>query len=192
MIDAGGGPSERASSGRSESAERVEDLVVVLKNGCDERKTKMARYSKDFQMLPARKVGDSGSRYILVSPDDIVFVFVGSALRNGLIPEQGVPSVAFRQDRLYLCTNKGIYSSSYRSLAALCDRIGPALFLCIQRSLAINIRAVREIDFREKQIGIAVTNGSLLWLNVSRRHIKIFRQRLFFPGEERRKNTKDR
>lgn len=152
----------------------------------------MARYSKDFQVIPARKVGDSGSRYTLLSPAEIVFMFVGSALRKEIIREQGVPPGNFRQDRIYLRTNRGIYCSTYRSLTALCARFGPDLFLCIQRSLAINICTAQEIDFGEKQISVAFANGSLVWLNVSRRHIKILRQGLFFPREKKGRKTKGR
>jgi hypothetical protein len=143
----------------------------------------MVRDAEHLQIIAVRRLDDSDSRYTLISPADIAFIFVGSALHKGFVPCRAVFSEAVRSDRLYLRTGKGVYGTSYRSLRNLCNRLSPESFFPIQRSLAINIRNAREVDFREKQIGITITDGALIWLDVSRRYIRALRQRILLPAK---------
>ncbi len=147
----------------------------------------MVKDSANPQILAVRKLGGSEYRYILISPSEVAFVFLGTALRRGLVPDSGILSKVVRADRLYLRTGKGFYFSAYRSLKEFCSHLNPEAFLTIQRSLAINIRKAREVDFREKQIGIMNADGTLSWFTVSRRYIKGLRQRLLLPVKMRSK-----
>jgi hypothetical protein len=153
-----------------------------------ERKPAMAKGSANLHILAVRKLGGSEYRYTLISPSEVAFVFLGSALRRGLIPGSGTLLQSVRANRLYLRTGKGVYFSSHRSLRDLCGHLDPEAFLTIQRSLAINIRKAQEVDFREKQIGMMNADGTLSWFTVSRRYIKGLRQKLLLPVKMRSKS----
>ncbi|MEW6684436.1 MAG: LytTR family DNA-binding domain-containing protein [Nitrospirota bacterium] len=147
----------------------------------------MAGDSATLQILAVRKPGGPEHRYTLIAPSDVAFVFLGSVLHRGLIPDNGVPSQTVRADRLYLRTARGVYLATHRSLRDLCGHVDPDAFLTIHRGLAVNIRKVREVDFKEKQIGIMNADGTFSWLNVSRRYIKGLRRKLLLPVKTRTK-----
>lgn len=133
-----------------------------------------------LQIIPARKLGGPESRFTLLLPKDVAFVFVGAALFNELIKAAGKQPSVFKPQRLYLRTRAGAYYvSTHRSMKDLVSRFTPGRFLPIQQSLAVNIHFVREIDFREKQIGLLLADQKIVWLTISRRYIKPIRERLF-------------
>lgn len=148
----------------------------------------MASDSVTLQIFAVRKPGGSEHRYTLITPSDVVFVFLGSALHRGLVPDSGVPCEVIRANRLYLRTGKGVFLSAHRSLRDLCGQVDPDAFLPIHRGLAVNIRKAREVDFTEKQIGMMSADGAFIWLNVSRRYIKGLREKLLLPLKTRRKS----
>lgn len=163
-------------------------LRIYRGNNYAEGAIEMRKPKTSFQIIPVRKLDRSEHRFTLLSPSDIAFVFVGSALIRGRVGVTGVQSKAFKPDRLYLRTTSGAYFSTFhRSLKELCHRLDSNLFQSIQKSLVVNIQKAKEIDFREKQIGIALIDGSLVWLNISRRQMARLRRRLFYPAKKRKK-----
>lgn len=144
----------------------------------------MLKQPGPLQIIPARKLGGSEHRFTLLAPEDIAFVFVGAALFHELIKDAAKCAALFKAQRLYLRAQAGdYYVSPHRSIKDLCCRFTPGRFLPIQQSLAVNIHFVREIDFREKQIGLLFADQKIVWLTISRRYIKPIRDCLFCPLE---------
>lgn len=141
---------------------------------------------KPLEIIPVRELDASEHHYTLLALNDVAYAFLGATspcpCKTG--ETQQYPDYPFRENRLYIRNIQGRYfTSPCRSLKALCAWVAPHLFLNIQKSLVINMKQVKEIDFNEKQLGIGLNDGSLMWFGISRRYIKTLRQLFFCPEE---------
>lgn len=125
--------------------------------------------------IAARKIGyDKGieGRFTLLAVRDILYLFTSGALspKRTVIDAKWNTAKLFSPGRVYLRTAQGLFVTRYRSLAKILARLEPGTFHSVQKSLVINVLKVSEIAFstKLKQVGM-VANGTVEWLNVSRR-----------------------
>jgi hypothetical protein len=130
--------------------------------------------------VAGRRLGVCGDRHTLIPVEDILYAFLGSAVSKRLIDAAWSWQHGFRRDRVYVRTRKGIFMTHFRSLAQLRARLNPEVFSPIHQSLLVSMNKIVEIDLggRVKQVGVALADGSIESLTVSRRYVKALRFRL--------------
>jgi len=140
---------------------------------------------KSLEIIPIRRLNQSEHCYTLLAINDVAYAFLDAESPSETVATQQQSTSPFREKRLYIRSIQGEYFvSPCRSLKALCHWVEPHLFLNIQKSLVVNMKNVKEIDFSEKQLGVTVSGGSLLWLSIGRRYVKTLRQLLLCPEKK--------
>jgi hypothetical protein len=116
--------------------------------------------------------------YTVISVDEILYILAGGALSQNLINPPLSQKEAFRPDRVYLRTRKGVFLTQYRSLAKLRKRLDPYLFFPLHRLLLVSFQKITEIDSSARMIGVALANGSRECLSASRRSFQVLCQQM--------------
>jgi hypothetical protein len=139
--------------------------------------------SPRLRRLAVRKADESGGGHTLISVDEVLYIFLGSAPSRGLVRAAWSPAATLRPDAVYLRTAKDLFVTHYRSLAEVQKRLDPRQFLPIHQSIIVNILKIAEIDDagKAKHVGVTVADGSREWLIVSRRSFPTLREELGIP-----------
>lgn len=132
--------------------------------------------------IAARECGVCGDRYRLVHIDEVLFIFLGSAVSKRLLDATWANPRFFQSDRVYLRTRKGIFVTRFRALKQLRARLNPENFVQIHQSLLVGIKEIDELDLdgKVKQVGMALPGGTIESLTVSRRFVHALRSQLGF------------
>lgn len=162
----------------------MESLLQITQKHIEKPKenTLSMKDLKPLEIIPIRRLDASEHCYTLLAINEVAYAFLGAESPCEIDVPQKQNKNPFRENRLYIRSIQGKYFvSPCRSLKALCAWVEPHLFLNIQKSLVVNMKNVKEIDFSEKQLGIALSGRSLLWLGIGRRYVKTLRQLFFCP-----------
>jgi hypothetical protein len=114
-----------------------------------------------------------------IDVEEILYFFLGSAVTQRLIDHAWQQQLRFQRDRVYLRTRKGVYVTRFRSLRQLQARLNAETFAPIHQSLLVNLKkiVVIDLDNKLKQVIVALDEGKLEALTVSRRFVKSLRFR---------------
>lgn len=174
---------------RAAEAKSKEGLIDQLRLFADSLEPKTVHSARPILLsrLAVRKADLSEDRYVLVATDDIVFAFSRGALslQQALISAPWTRQQIFHADRIYLRTSRGgPFVTQFKSLSELQARLDAEKFFALHKSVLVNIQKLTEIDLsgRLKQVGVSLTNGSVEWLTVSRRAVRILRPLLGLPS----------
>jgi hypothetical protein len=140
--------------------------------------------TSDFlSLIAAQRVDEGDGRYALIPTGEILYLFLGSALAQGLITAAWSRRPLFRPDRVYVRTRKGVFVTHFRSLVELRGHLDPRLFTHVHQSMLVNLKKIAGIDLgsRVKQIDVTLADGSSESLNVSRRYLLSLKARLGLP-----------
>ena len=124
-----------------------------------------------------RKVGNDGveERVTLLPVEEVLYFFTAGALspRPTIMDAKWREWKLFSSGRVYVRTAKGLFVTRYRTLGRILARLDPEKFLRIDRSLAVNVLKIVDVDLvpKLKQVGVSAS-GSTERLTVSRRALK--------------------
>lgn len=139
--------------------------------------------------LAARQMEEVSDRWLLVPIENVTYLFLGSAVLQGLVHGRWTRGLRFRSPSVYIRSDRGaIFQTAYRSLAELLRHLGRR-FVPGHRSLAVNLHKITAVDLtgRVPLLEIAGSGWSDL-VSVSRRLLPQLRARLGFPKRRARKH----
>jgi hypothetical protein len=125
---------------------------------------------------------DRNGRWYVLPVEQVVYAFLGSAAALRAIRAPWLRDVHLHAGNVYVRTVRGLtVRTDFRQFAELEARLEPRSFLVVNRTLAVNMRRIVELDLdgRAKQAGVAVGEGTE-WLTVSRRPLEPLLDRLGF------------
>ena len=125
--------------------------------------------SPDRTRIPARRVGGDSSVRELVDISKIAFVFLGTALEQGLIDAPWVRVDSLSAFGVYVRTVGGTtYQLTKIRLAPLQTRLG-VKFMATERNVLANVDHISKLDFATniKRIGFRI-GGNTEFVRVSR------------------------
>jgi hypothetical protein len=125
--------------------------------------------SRDPTRIPARRVGADSSVRELVDISKIAFVFLGTALEQGLIDAPWVRVDSLSAYGVYIRTIGGTtYQLTKIRLAPLQTRLGTK-FILTERNVLSNVDHISKLDFatNTKRIGFRI-GGNTEFVRVSR------------------------
>jgi hypothetical protein len=132
--------------------------------------------------LPRIAVSDPATRgrashFSLISQNEILYAFIGTSLRYPLIQASWKEQKRLRRSRVFIRTPKGVFMTRFRSLAALQASLDSRPFLRIHQGLLINVLKITQLDAsgRLNQVAVALSDGTVEWLSISRRSLKTLR-----------------
>jgi hypothetical protein len=127
-------------------------------------------------------------RWFLIPIEDVAYVFLGSAVLQGLIHSRWNRALRFRSASVYIRSGRGaIFQTAYRSLSEVARHLDQR-FVRAHRSVVVNLNKVTAVDLAGHVALLQITgSGCNDLVSVSRRLLPLVRARVGFP--RRRSST---
>jgi hypothetical protein len=121
-------------------------------------------------------------RWFLIPIEDVAYLFLGSAVLQGLIHGRWNRALTFRSPSVYIRSDRGaIFQTAYRSLSEVV-RLFDQRFVRAHRSVAVNLDKVTAVDLTGRVPLLQITgSGCSDLVSVSRRLLPLIRARLGLP-----------
>jgi hypothetical protein len=121
-------------------------------------------------------------RWFLIPIEDVAYLFLGSAVLQGLIHSRWNRALQFRSTSVYVRSGRGaIFQTAYRSLSEIA-RLLDQRFVRAHRSVVVNLNKVTAVDLTGRVPLLQITgSGCSDLVSVSRRLLPLIRARVGFP-----------
>jgi hypothetical protein len=139
--------------------------------------------------LPGRPMDEVCDRWFLVPIEDVAYLFLGSAVLQGLIHSRWNRALQFRAPSVYIRSGCGaIFQTAHRSLSEVV-RLLDERFVPAHRSIVVNLNKVTAVDLTGRVPLLQITgSGCSDLVSVSRRLLPLIRARLGFPRRRPRRH----